>query len=68
MANLADMNPSMLQNLATQLPQAAQRGLDQQELTRALLRQQQQQQQQQGIKVGLPSSSSGLPYPNPQIC
>ena len=54
MANLADVNPSLLQNVATQLPQGQHRGLDQQELTRALIRQQQQQQQQQqhGVKVG----------------
>ena len=52
MANLADVNPSLLQNVANQLPQGQHRGLDQQELTRALIRQQQQQQQQQhGAKV-----------------
>ncbi len=50
MANLAEMNPSILQSMANQLPQAPHRGLDQQELTRALIRQQ-QQQQQQGSKV-----------------
>ncbi|KAK9831119.1 hypothetical protein WJX74_004011 [Apatococcus lobatus] len=51
MANLADVNPSLLQNVANQLPQGQHRGLDQQELTRALIRQQQQQQQQQhGVK------------------
>ena len=48
MANLAEMNPSILQSMANQLPQAPHRGLDQQELTRALIR---QQQQQQGSKV-----------------
>ena len=50
MANLADVNPSLLQNVANQLPQGQHRGLDQQELTRALIRQQ-QQQQQHGVKV-----------------
>ena len=56
MANLADMNPSMLQSVANQLPQAPHRGLDQQELTRALIRQ--QQQQQQGVAKVSASSTS----------
>lgn len=64
MANLADVNPSLLQNVANQLPQGQHRGLDQQELTRALIRQQQQQQQQQhGVKVS-PASTHNENFRN----